>query len=204
MKIKKIILILALPLILDLIVSCCDCPNSIVYKYSFKNYEVNHLDNSGSGIIISSSNSIIKTAYGIRLTINNEQIAQNRCNPTKFIQGAYAMVDCRCPPPVIYNPIDSIIGIKIYCLTDFDNNHLANSEISEYFKVYNYHYYQTIQDYIKQWNFPIFDKSEFNSSIDLLLMSPPTFTSNSHSFKIQIYLSDNRIIEKQTTSINLH
>jgi hypothetical protein len=201
MKIKKILLILILPLMLELIVSCCDCVAPTIYSYTNKSIDLKNLDNTGIEPIVSDSNSIAKAAYGIRLTIEKEQIAKSEYMNFHLIQNSYA-TSCECPPPIQYNPKDSILSIKIMCLSDFDNTHPANSNVSEYFKIYKNHSYTTIQNFIKNSHFILYDKTEFQTTIDFLLVQAPTINSI-QKFKIQLYLSDNRVLEKETTSINL-
>ena len=85
---------------------------------------------------------------------------------------------------------------------DFDSNHLANSDISDYFKVYKKYSFTSIKDYLKNSNLVLFDESSLDMTFDLLLMTPPA-SSKQQKFKVQITLSDGRILEKETSEIKL-
>lgn len=196
-RIKKIIFLLLFPLIANLVVACCDCMEPLIEHYTNRTLTIHNLDNAGNEPAESTSVSIKKAAYGIRIKLFREKTA---CiEPTKllFIQSAYAMKKCNCPEPNQFFAKDSITGIKIITLNDFDNGHLANTDISAYFKVYSSHTFSTIENYIKR-SIVLFDESEFETSLDLLLMTSPVLNSQ-HQFKIQVSLSDGRVIEEKTS-----
>lgn len=202
MKTKKIIFILLLPLILEIVVSCCECIEPIYQKYTNKALSINNLDNSGREPIVSTSTSIIKTAYGIRIQLLGEKIAGIERPNSIFIQSAFAFTKCNCPPSYQFLPKDSITTIKILSLNDFNSTHSANSEISDYFKVYKYYSFSTIQDYIRNTNPVLNYESDLAIKIDLLLMTAPTI-NNQHKFRVQITLSDGRVLEQDTSIIEL-
>lgn len=201
MKTKKIIFILLLPLILEIVVSCCECVDPIFQNYTNKAISINNLDNSGKEPIVSASTAIIKTAYGIRIQLHREKIACIEGPNSIFIQSAFA-TSCDCPPPYQFLPKDSITTIKILSLNDFNSNHSANSEISDYFKVFNHYSFSTIQEYLKNTRSVLNYESEFEIKIDLLLMTAPTI-NNQQKFRVQITLSDGRILEQETSIIEL-
>lgn len=201
MKTKKIIFILLLPLILEIVVSCCECIEPIFQNYTNKAITINNLDNSGREPIVSASTSILKTAYGIRIQLLGEKIACIERPISIFIQSAFA-TKCDCPPSYQFLPKDSITSIKILSLNDFNSNHSANSEISDYFKVYKYYSFSTIQDYLKNTPAVLNYESDLAIKIDLLLMTAPTI-DNQHKFRVQITLSDGRILEQDTSIIEL-
>ena len=209
MKIRLIILLLLLVPIPDLFYSCCPCDVTTAYiDYSHKALLLKNLDNSGEKTFVSESSQLNKNAYGIRLYLSREAIAnisQNNCKQIKpmFIQSAYA-TSCICPPAYIYTASDSIMSIKIITLNDFDNQHLENSLVTECFKVAHSHL--VVDDYVKNINFTyesdFEDMIEDEFIIDLVLMNAPT-ASNVQQFKVQIVLSDGRILEQETTKIEL-
>jgi len=177
-------------------------------KYSHKALILKNLDNSGDRAIESEALQLNKNAYGIRLYLNREEtIARAKQINTIFIQSAYAFTRAECPPEFIYTANDKIISIKVFTLNKFDNQHSENTDITNYFKVAQT--YSDVKDYIAsiyysnekveyQWPEP----PEMELKIDLMLMTAPTM-DNKHQFKIQVTLSDGRILEQQTTEIQL-
>src|SRR5687768_8173772 len=127
MKIKKIIFILLFPFMAELIVSCCNCVEPVLKNYTNKSISVSNLDNSGTNPLVSTSASIIKAAYGIRIQLLREITACTNKPNSIFFQSAYAN-RCDCPLPNQFVPKDSIATIKIFTLSDFDNSHPANSD----------------------------------------------------------------------------
>ena len=201
MKIKKLIIIILFPLIAEIVVSCCQCTDSLVLYYTNKTLSISNLDNRGSEPIVSSSPSFIKTAYGIRINLVRENIACIKQTNYFIIQSANA-TSCRCPPITQFLPRDSITSLKIFALNDFDLNHSANSDISDYFKVYKQYSFASINDYLKNLDSTVYDEQEFDLGIDLLLMTAPTLSSK-HKFKVQIILSDGRMLEQETSLTEL-
>jgi hypothetical protein len=206
MKARLFILFLLLTPIASLFHSCrCDKSATSV-SYSHQTLLVKNLDNSGQYAIETNSTQINKNAYGIRLTLIREKeiVAYIRKqNNSIFVQSAYA-ISVRCPE-YIYSAKDSIVSIKIFTLNDFDEQHLENSDISDYFRIKNL----KIEDYLASidYKYVSYRMEEFEDimrelRIDLLLMTTSTMTNN-HQFKIQIILSDGRILEQETTKVQL-
>jgi len=208
MRTKKVLFILMLPVVIEVIASCCDCLEIIYKNYSNQSIVINNLDNSGAEPIITSSNTIPKNAYGIKVGLHREIVACNRKNIQTFIQSAYA-TSCECPPPNQFLPKDSVTSFKILTLYDFDLNHSADSDISDYFKIYNQFSFITITDYLKSdkdyysnSNLILYNENDLEIELDLLLMTAPSINIT-HKFKIQIVLSDGRILEQETSEIEL-
>lgn len=201
MKIKKIIIIFLFALIVQLIVSCCGgCGEPLELHYTNKEIIISSLDNRGEVPLVSSSTTFIKTAYGIRINFTRENIACIKKTNTFFIQSANAL-SCKCPPDH-YLPRDSITSLKIFTLNDFDSNHSANSDISDYFKVFKKNTFTPISSYLKNSDSSLYYNQGYNQDTDILLMSPPTI-NNKHKFKVQIILSDGRVLEQETLLIEL-
>ncbi|AXY75667.1 DUF5034 domain-containing protein [Paraflavitalea soli] len=198
---KKVIFLLLLPLLAEAVVSCCNCLEPVIQHYTNKTISVSNLDNSAQAPIISLSNTVIKKAYGIRVQLVREKLACLEKRQSLFISSAYAF-DCRCPPAQEYRPKDSIVSVKIYTQQAFDNTHTAGSDLSVYFKVYKPHYFTTIDDYVTKTPVVLFDSKELQPNIDFLLMTPPAMNVE-HKFKIQLILSDGRILEGETPTVKL-
>lgn len=144
--IKKTLFLLLLPLIAELIVSCCNCQDPVIKYFTHKSIAVSHLDNAGSTLVTATSGSV----------------------------------------------------------ANFDGSHPANADVSAYFKIYKGYAYAftSIADYLKYPEVRLSNESQFTSTLDLLLMTPPTLNTQ-HQFSIQITLSDRRVLQTQSSTIDL-
>jgi hypothetical protein len=163
-----------------------------------------NLDNSGENIVESESLQLNKNAYGIRLYLEREKVVVARAKPVNsiFIQSAYA-TSCGCPPEFIYFPNDSIVSIKIFTANNFDNQHLENSDVTDYFRVAGL--FSTIESYVATLYYTYDYDFEYwgrELKLDLLLMTAPT-ANNKQQFEIQVALSDGRILKQKTIEIEL-
>ncbi len=199
---KKLALIFLLPLMAELVVACCNCMDSVMKLYTHQEMTIEHLDNSGAEPVLTLGSSIVKEAYGLRLSIRRtEYIA---CAPQYrglFIQSAYAF-SCSCPPPLQYDPLETITAISIISLNDFNDEHSAGTEVTGYFKVYNRYTFTPISDFLANHSWEIFDEDALIDHIDLLLMTAPSVTGQ-HQFKLVVTLSDNRTLEYTSTPVQL-
>jgi Domain of unknown function (DUF5034) len=201
MKLKKIIIILIFPFLIELLMACCDCVEPVIQHYSYKTFTINNLDNSGKEPVLSTNLQIIKAAYGMEIKFQRDRLACAKKTKPFIFQSAYAF-KCVCPPENQILPKDSITSIKIITYKDFDNNHLANSEITEYFKVYRYSSFTTIQQYFSTLNLIIYNENQLEFKTNILLTTPPSINSK-HKFRIQINLSDGRKLIQDSPEIEL-
>jgi len=165
-----------------------------------------NLNNSGARAVESDALQFNKNAYGIRLFLTREVVdavvARSKTRNSIFIQSAYA-TSIECPPRFIYNPNDTIVSIRIFTMNDFDNQHSENSDITAYFRIA--HSFSTVENFVANMRYTYevnFENWWREVTIDLLLMTAPT-TNGFHQFKVQIELSDGRILEQKTTEIEL-
>jgi hypothetical protein len=201
MKPIKILSLLLLPLIAELFVSCCDCPEVTTEFYSNQFLEIDHLDNSGSDAVITNGPSVPKEAYGIQVRLGLEKVACNQPSRTHFISTSYAF-QCDCPPPETIAR-DSVANLEIFTINDFNETHLANTDVSEYFKIFVGSTYANIDDIIPNLSRIFYYEFESVVTTELLLMTPPTL-SETHSFKVIMTLSDGRTFEATTSPIILN
>ena len=206
MKKKLIILFfLLVPIASVLFHACCPCDVETQHRnYSHKAIFLKNLDNSGEKIIESESLQLNKNAYGIRLYLTREKnvVACTKQMNSFFIQSAYA-TSCKCPPEFLYFPSDSIVSIKIFTVNNFDNQHSAGSDVTDYFRVSGS--FSVIESYVANMYYTYADDFEYwgqEINLGLLLMTAPT-TNNKHQFEIQVTLSDRRILKEQTLEIEL-
>jgi len=203
---RKIIFILLIPFVIEFIISFSSCKcqcNTYYQNYAIDSLlNVNNINNAGMYANITQSDSIPKNAYGISVSMKTRTTAYNekKSAPT-FFTPAYAM-GCHCDT-YIYSAKDSIAVLKIFTLNDFDSNHKAGAEVSDYFKVYNSQDYsfKTIADYMQKPPKQITGGYMWELDLTLLLMTAPTNVTN--QFKVQIKLADGRFFEAETSPIDL-
>ena len=200
MKANKVILILFFPFLIEIIVSCCNCSEPEVATFTHTNVLLEHLDNSGESSRTTISDSILKEAYGLQINLDREFLACNPLQNHSFFISSYAL-SCDCNQ-IAYIPREYVTDIIIISSHDFDNTHLAGDDISEYFKVLKSHSYQSITEYLKKEEKDFVYDYLSTLRVQLLLMTPPTL-NEFHEFKVQIFLSDGRILEQTTTPIYL-
>jgi hypothetical protein len=200
----KVLFVLIFPLMAQLIVACCDCKETLLFRYTNSQLAITSLDNSGKEIVETNATVFVKTAYGIRLRVFTELA----CLPKQnffFIGNSYAL-SCDCPPEEKYDPKDSITGIKVFTVNNFDNSHPAGSDISAYFKLYfnlySRHHYSTISDYLKNKDDAFYENEERRVTLNMLLMTAPSFGPQ-HSFEVEVSLSDGRVLRQATAQLEL-
>lgn len=192
-----------LPLLIELLVACCDCYEPVYFNYTNCSMTISNLDNSGVKPVVTESNTIAKDAFGIRVEIyRNEDICKVKPNHSLIFQSAYAM-SCDCPPEFQYLPLDSITDVKITSLNDFDSEHLANADVSEYFYVKSGNGFTEISKFVENMHSTLYGLSDSGFEFDLLLMFPPTLGPE-HQFAVEVELSDGRIFNVQTDVLELN
>lgn len=202
-RITKIALIIVFAFLLELVNSCCDCPETKYFYYSNCSLTVKNLDNSGKEPIISQNNIIPKEAFGIRISIGrSENVCEVKSNSFSLMQSAYGY-DCFCPSEFEWLPLDSIVSVNVITDYDFNSEHEAGTDVSEYFFVYGGGEFAAIDEYIGVLKNILYDFNNPEFVFDLLLMTPPTM-GTVHQFDVNIELSDGRILNAQTETMELN
>jgi hypothetical protein len=207
----KVLVLLSLPFMAQVFAACCECLDTVLKNYSNKIMTVANLDNSGIQPVVTNSSSVPKNAYGIKVEIQREIVACAQKQIPTFFSSAYAL-SCECPPTLAIAAKDSIVSFKVFSVYDFDDDHPANSDISEFFRVTDYDAYATIPQYLStqssfrysrfgysKWTLTAED--QLNFEITLLLLTAPKINS-ANKFRVDITLSDGRIFEQETIEID--
>lgn len=201
MKVKKILILLLIPFFSDVLVACCDCEEPQLFKYTTASFYLQHLDNRGQSPVVAADDTALKEAYGIRITVRCEKTARATPAFSFFLNRSYAF-SCGCEAAIQYHPKDSIAAIRIITLNDFDAAHPSGSDISDYFKLYTWNNFTSIDDYVGK-EAKIFTYEEPKDiEMNALLMQPPA-APGSYSFRIEIDLSDGRTLIKETSTVEL-
>lgn len=195
---KKITLVFLIAFSTQLIIACCDCPETETHQYKFEYVTAFNLDNSGANPIISES-PIPKSAYGIKLQIGMRQLSLQDHTHFSLFGQAYAF-RCGCKPGSSITPRDSIITLKIMTTNRLNKEYPAGSNVSKLFKVLRSGMYVDIDSVITrpETYFTTIDTKHF----ELFLLTPPE-RSGKHSFKIDLMLSNGTQISDSTKIIDL-
>lgn len=197
--IKKVFVLLLLPLMVELLVSCCDCTEPDLFRYTNEGLTVQHLDNRGREPVVSSDNIVLKKAYGLRVTITGKQVVR-AARPSFFISRSYAF-SCGCDPSPQYHPIDSVLAFRIITLDDFDVTHPAGADITSYFKVFRGNGYADLEGMFSHARV-VYRKPDLDDSFNALLMEPPP-QSGHYRFRVEVELSDGRLLQAETSAAEL-
>jgi hypothetical protein len=198
--IKKILLVSAFTLILQFMAGCVDCicgPVKDIY-FTHKGFSVNNIDASLPEPRISNTGVISSSNYGIQIRLQNENIAARKSSLNWGLISKAQACDC-----VVGDLIgkEDIAAIEVFSNNDFDANHPKNTDISLYFKVKHYGKMVPIAEYLK-----FLKETNQTSSIPFywgaFLEVAPSI-SKKHKFRIKMTLSDSRVLEAETTEIEL-
>lgn len=201
MKVTKVLTLVFTTLFLDVLVACCDCDPPQLFKYTNSSLEVENLDNRGQYVAVATNGTALKEAYGIRMKIQCKTTAFHQPRFSFLLNQSYAF-SCRCEDPIQYHAKDSVVALRIITLDNFDPEHQAGSDITDYFKWYGGYYFSEITSYIKQRAPVFYMEDDKQTTEDMLLMHYPP-QSGIYSFRVEIDLSDGRTLTKDTDSIEL-
>ncbi|MBX2925153.1 MAG: DUF5034 domain-containing protein [Chitinophagaceae bacterium] len=201
MQIKKVLILLLIPLCSDMLVACCDCDDPQLFKYTNASLELQHLDNRGQSPATDEDGIALKEAYGIAMTLRCEPTVFKTAPFSLFLNQSYAF-SCRCDAGVQHHAKDSVIAIRIITLEDFDAFHPAGTDISDYFRLYTWNNFTTIADYLhKDARVFAYDEPK-NIVMNALLINAPA-AAGFYRFRVEMDLSDGRSLTKETSTIEL-
>jgi hypothetical protein len=164
-------------------------------KHSVKRMSVRNLDNRGRKPIPASSDSgVVKTAYGISLSIENEEVIFGP--DTAFL-----------PPSCgdLYIPLDTVANVQITTVHALSAAVQAGDDVTGLFRILypNGEKYGDVQAAIRSHgNGYGFENSVLLRKYTLLLMQAPE-SAGPQQFRIRLDLTDGRTIEAITEKINL-
>lgn len=196
-------------MIAEVVIACCDCGVPLLKNYSNQFLAVDNLDNSGEEPVVTTLPTVPKLAYGIRIYIKREIVACNRTVTPGLFPSAYAY-SCECPPSLQIAAKDSIVAITILSTFDFDANHAAGSDVTEFFSIFQHRTFRTVDEYLEDpngydkhdiSNWTLQDESQLDFELTMLLMKAPAIQV-SNKFMIRVAFSDGRVLEQETTAID--
>lgn len=192
MKLKKVAFVLAVIFLIRLITSCCRCNEPDKMYYLFDDISVHNLDNSGEFADVSMSEHILKNAFGLQVELAIKK-GTNPFVPRSIDFSVANATSCDCVYER-YLPKDTISSLLIFTVNDFDEKHIAGSDVSSCFKVVTPNGFISINEYLK---FPEMIYENWipeKERIALYLLQPPTILDEKHSFKVEIGFSNGEFV----------
>jgi hypothetical protein len=194
--VKKALLLIIAGYFVSIIQSCC----TDEYKCKWTGFEIQVLDNSGKEPVIRDGNNINKKSLGFRISMTDSILYTAQ----KFNMVAECLAT-KCG--VKLERLHSITSIVIITIYDYSKNLPAGSDITHLFKARIAENvkedYKTINDVILQINDPNNNSySEKTKKFDLYLMDNMCI-GGQQNFEINVFLSDGKVLVKQTNDILL-
>ncbi|MGM9474781.1 DUF5034 domain-containing protein [Pedobacter sp. GSP4] len=198
--IKKVLYILGLALISQLIVACvnCNCPPTRNIYFTNKALSLKNMDKSLPDSMVTNSRIISNANYGIQVRLQTTLLTMRKQQLNwGLMQTAYA---CSCNDDNFIAK-ERVVSLKIVSNNDFDASHPKNTDLTLYFKARKGVTMISIADYIKTANELGYD-TMYPFYEGVFLQAAPSINKK-HQFKLTITLSDGRILEAETTEVEL-
>lgn len=197
---NKVLFLFLLFLSVDVFMACCRCDFSKVGVFYHKSIGLQHIDNRGEKPVLVSTDTLNKNAYGMRVMFTRDLVANATNTFSLMSSSAYAM-KCDCANDYITSG-DTVSQIQCFTLYDFDANHPANSDISDYWRALSYEKLVELDKLRSSLNEMFKNEQDLSKSVDILMIQAPT-TGTIHQFKIVLTLSNGKTIEQTSTPIYL-
>lgn len=148
--------------------------------------------------MIAKDSVIASDKYGIYLQMQTQQLTvRKQYTNWGLIQIAQA---CSCAEDE-FIPTEQISAIAIFSNNDFDAGHPKNTDLSLYFKVKRGKTVQTIEYYLNSLKDSRYLSN--NPFAEGIFLQVAPNSNNKHRFRFKITLSDGRILEAETTEVEL-
>ncbi len=139
--------------------------------------------------------------FGTRIGFDYQMIAELKNINISLIQPLYALTKQTDE----YILKDKILSISVKTINDFDSEHLAGSDISDYFKTLLAGDFIPINSKLNGTNGineSRISEDSLNEEYDIYLRESPTI-GNSHQFEIMIEFESGKILTKMTDEIEI-
>lgn len=186
MKNKLLLIIISIPLLMG----CLKKEKYEEYPVDLCSINTSLLDNTYSNPEISYEDTLRSKAFGMRLGLNFTHSGSDSCE--MVFETSYNKV-------YLQNKVQLI---EIITNTDFDQYHLAGSNIVDYFSVYRGHNYVGLKDYYN--DLPRINTTDFplSEQMDALLMHLPE-NAGDYQFTTRFYMIDGSVIESVSPQVHL-
>lgn len=202
MKITRVAIVLFIPLLFEVVLSCRECPEAYEQRYGLESLFIQNLDNSGELPVESATGIIPKAAYAVGINFRLLRLANLNKVKLAILPQAHAMRCASCFDTIWYAR-DTIRTIKLTTVNYFDKNHPAGSDVTGLFKGLSYKTYIPVDKaIINTETSRVYKFEDSRTRLDLYLMSPPE-NVGLYRFKIDVILSNNGIISVMSPDVEL-
>lgn len=170
-------------------------------------FDISFLDNTFASLQLSENDTVAAKAFGMRLGLNYVYEG-NICkiNPLEtfsFFSSCYAGGSVKATK--IYVPVNAIDTVYILADNDFDADHPAGSNITEFFSVFRKYQFSDVDQYLRgkrrlefqqEYTFPMREEA------DVLLMKIPELPGD-FQFIIRFVMANGEVMERTTPLIHL-
>ena len=135
---------------IDLISSCCNCPETKWSSYTNADIVIQLIDYSKTDPIYGVKDTLFASSAGIRVRLRKEKIARLNCPPS-ILFGSLHAFSCGCEPDPLFKPKDSLVSFKIITEYDMNDKYKAGAIVNEAFMVGKppFSDYMTIEAHLK-------------------------------------------------------
>lgn len=201
MKFRKIAFVLAVIFLIKLVTACCRCNEPDKMYYLFDDILVHNLDNSGEFAFISTSDHILKDAFGLQIELSIKK-ESDHFKPRSIDFSVANATSCDCVYEQ-YFPKDTVSSLSIFTTNDIDEMHIAGSDISSCFKVFTPNGFISIEQYLKLPEMIYENWLPEKEQITLYLLQSPTNFEEKHSFKVEIGFSNGEFVSLMSKPVYL-
>lgn len=199
-SLKSIFLICSL---LAGVTSCCECTDwPSQPPFEIHDFSLLNIDNNGSWPVLSESESLNRNAFGLAIVFAGKQGRAVSLRDT-YPLALFEPVCCEKGKPSEW----AVEYIRIYTLTDFDEAHMAGSEVTDYFQLVTgsptrYLSYLPLNDLMTGVFHNSFD-SNGNYVMPILLMNPPSAPKITQFKVVMKFWYHEEEFEKVTSPVTL-
>lgn len=188
----KILLILVSIFIFRLALSCCRCPEEIIF-FDYNEVSIHNLNNSEIHTKFTDYNTMFSAAVAFEIRLSDSTYLQDLISVNNFanlgFSSARAMQPCDCLP--IFKPSQEIMKISIFTLEEMSPQISANTEVTDHFLTRKEALYQSLDVLTEELNSTF---QSFQPLYTIRIYCKDNIENDKAQFAIYFYLSDGRII----------
>ncbi|MFK7758267.1 MAG: DUF5034 domain-containing protein [Flavobacteriales bacterium] len=200
---NRIILLLLLPFLAEVFISCCDCEDPVEITYSHCALATRLLDlSSGEPVVEEAPEFIVANSFGIEVTLErSEEVCLWNSNKFSLFTEASALT-CDCQD-FDTTPRETVTDLRVITLTDFNEDFTFGDDVSPLFLERKFN--GTTLGLITATDEIIYDYSftQYEDYVmDLVLTQAPELQGD-YQFRVEVELSDGRVLEVITPIVFL-
>lgn len=192
MSIKKFIIVNLGMFALAVLLTSVTCNGDPIYNdITISGLEVSLYDNSGEWAVVADTDTIPAVAFVIKADLHADFAALEEPAKPTFSLFPEAMA---FSPAEYFESIETVSEIRIITMTDYDNDHPVNTDVSEYFLIGRQgypHLYMSAAEFLKGGEG--YTMTHYNDHIWFYLQTQPD-NAGEYQFITEFELSDGRVL----------